>query len=88
MTTTQSEDIVFALTRLHPLPGEALGPEDVAALVEEMRRFTEGLVEPGRLEADRHGARFEDGAVRCPPAYREIYAQWIEAGWQGLPAGE
>jgi alkylation response protein AidB-like acyl-CoA dehydrogenase len=88
MTTTQSEDIVFALTRLHPLPEGALAPEDVAALVEEMRKFTEGRVEPGRLEADRLGARFEQGAVQCPPAYRDVYAQWIEAGWQSLPAGE
>jgi alkylation response protein AidB-like acyl-CoA dehydrogenase len=88
MSTTQSEDLVFALTRLHPLPGGALAAEDVAALIEEMRRFTEERVEPGRLEADRLGARFEAGAVQCPPAYRALYAQWIEGGWQGLPAGE
>ncbi|MCX8133604.1 MAG: acyl-CoA dehydrogenase family protein [Roseococcus sp.] len=88
MSTTQSEDLVFALTRLHPLPGGALAAEDVAALIEEMRRFTEERVEPGRLEADRLGARFEAGSVRCPPGYRALYAQWIEGGWQGLPAGE
>lgn len=91
MTTTQSEDLVFALTRLHPLPpgaGDTLAAEDVATLIEEMRKFTEGAVEPARLEADRIGARFEDGTVRCPPAYRALYAQWIEGGWQGLPAHE
>lgn len=86
--TSQLDDIRFALTRLHPIPEEVLGADDVAALLEEMRKFTEGVVEPHRLEADRQGARFEGGEVRCPPAYRDIYAKWIEAGWQGLPAGE
>ena len=86
MSTTQTQDLIFALTRLHPLPGEALDAGDVAALVEEMHKFTEGVVEPARLAADRTGARYVDGAVRCPPEHRAIYAQWVEAGWQGLPA--
>ncbi len=86
--TTQIEDIHFALTRLHPMAGAELGPDDVAALLEEMRRFATEVVEPGRLEADRLGARFENGAVTCPPGFRAAYAAWVEGGWQGLAATE
>ncbi|MBS7810071.1 acyl-CoA dehydrogenase family protein [Roseococcus pinisoli] len=88
MTTTQIEDIHFALTRLHAMPESGLAPDDVAALLEEMRRFATDIVEPGRLEADRLGARFENGAVTCPPGFRAAYAAWIEGGWQGLAAAE
>jgi alkylation response protein AidB-like acyl-CoA dehydrogenase len=85
---SQVDDIRFALTRLHPIPADVLGADDIAALLEEMAKFTEGVVEPTRLEADRQGARYEGGTVHCPPAYRDIYAKWVEAGWQGLPAHE
>ncbi len=85
---SQVDDIRFALTRLHPIPAEVLGADDIAALLEEMAKFTEGVVEPTRLEADRQGARYEGGTVHCPPAYQDIYAKWVEAGWQGLPAHE
>ena len=85
---TQTDDILFALTKLHPLPDCGLDATDIAALLEEMRKFTEGVIEPGRMEADRIGARFEDGVVTCPPGYRAAYAAWVEGGWQGLSAGE
>ncbi len=88
MSTSQIQDIFFALTKLHQLPDCGLGEDDIAALLEEMHKFTEGVIEPGRLEADRIGARFADGAVTCPPGYRGAYAAWVEAGWQGVAAGE
>ena len=85
---TQTDDILFALTKLHQLPDCGLEEGDIAALLEEMRKFTEGLIEPGCGEADRIGARFEAGVVTCPPAYKDAYAAWVEGGWQGLAAGE
>ena len=85
---TQTDDILFALTKLHAMPDCGLGADDIAALLEEMRKFTEGLIEPGCGEADRIGARFEGGIVSCPPSYKDAYAAWVEAGWQGLAAGE
>jgi alkylation response protein AidB-like acyl-CoA dehydrogenase len=88
MNTTQTDDILFALTKLHQMPDCGLEADDIAALLEEMRKFTEGVIEPGRLEADRIGARFADGVVTCPPGYRDAYAAWVEAGWQGVAAGE
>ena len=92
MNTSQSDDILFALTKLHAMPDCgpdcALGEGDIAALLEEMRKFTTEVIEPGRLEADRVGARFENGQVTCPPGYRAAYAAWVEGGWQGLCAAE
>ena len=84
---SQVDDIAFALTRLYPMPGE-LGPGEVTALVEEIARFCREVVEPGRLEADRVGARWDSGAVTCPPGYRTAYAAWVAGGWQGLCAAE
>ncbi|WP_424814302.1 acyl-CoA dehydrogenase family protein [Roseococcus sp. YIM B11640] len=86
--TTPAEDILFALTKLHPMPGSGLGAEDIAALLEEMRKFAAEVIEPGRLEADREGARFTNDGVTCPPGYRAAYAAWVEGGWQGLAASE
>jgi alkylation response protein AidB-like acyl-CoA dehydrogenase len=84
---TPTDDIAFALTRLYPMPGE-LGAEEVAALVGEIARFCREVVEPGRLEADRVGARWDAGAVTCPPGYRAAYDSWVAGGWQGLCAEE
>lgn len=85
---SQMDDILFALTKLHRLPDCGLDDADIAALLEEMRKFTEGVIAPGRLEADRIGARFEGGVVTCPPGYRAAYAAWVEGGWQGISATE
>lgn len=46
MSTTQTDDILFALTRLHQMPDCGLEESDVAALLEEMRKFTEGIISP------------------------------------------
>jgi len=85
---TQTDDILFALTRLNPMPDCGLEADDIAALLEEIRKFAMEVVEPGRLEGDRIGARFEGGAVTCPPGFRSAYAAWVEGGWQGLCAAE
>ncbi|MDB5414737.1 MAG: caiA [Rubritepida sp.] len=88
MNTSQTEDILFALTKLHALPETGLGAGDIAALLEEMRKFAMEVVEPGRLEGDRIGARFENGVVTCPPGFGTAYAAWVNGGWQGLCAAE
>ncbi|MCK8785872.1 acyl-CoA dehydrogenase [Roseomonas sp. NAR14] len=102
--TTPAEDLGFALARVVDLPGLAatagapLGPDEIAAVLEEADRLARERIAPGRQEADRHGAVLEqappedrgDGgnwpAVRTPPHYRDLYRAWIEGGWQGLTA--
>ena len=90
--TTPAEDLVFGLTRLLDLPGltaaggTPLGAEDIAAIIAEADRFAREKLWPKAMEADRHGAVYENGVVRTPPSYKEAYQAWIEGGWQGLPA--
>ncbi|MFX6190217.1 hypothetical protein ABTF51_19965, partial [Acinetobacter baumannii] len=63
-----------------------LGAEDIAAIIAEADRFAREKLWPKAMEADRHGAVYENGVVRTPPSYKEAYQAWIEGGWQGLPA--
>ncbi|MBI1252455.1 MAG: acyl-CoA dehydrogenase [Alphaproteobacteria bacterium] len=41
---------------------------------------------PLNAPGDRQGLALEDGAVRTPPGFRDAYAAFAEAGWQGLAA--
>ncbi|MCO6417607.1 acyl-CoA dehydrogenase [Siccirubricoccus sp. KC 17139] len=87
--TTPAEDLVFGLTRLIDLPGltgGALAAPDIAAIIGEADRFAREVLWPGAREADLHGAVYENGVVRTPPAYKPAYQAWIEGGWQGLAA--
>ena len=90
--TTPAEDLVFGLTRLLDLPGltaaagAPLGAEDIVAILGEAERFARDKLWPHAMEADRHGAVYENGVVRTPPSYKDSYAAWIEGGWQGLAA--
>ncbi len=86
---THAEALTFALTRLHDVPaltGGALGAEDVAAIVAEASRMAEEVMAPGRAEADRHGCVLENGRVRTPPHYADLYTAWRNGAWQSLPA--
>ncbi len=85
--TRPVDDIAFALTRLHALPG--LSADDTAAVLGEMDRFCREVVAPHRLEADRLGCELHhDGSVTTPEAYKRAHAAWREGGWQGLCAEE
>ncbi|GAA0598413.1 acyl-CoA dehydrogenase [Craurococcus roseus] len=89
---TPAEDLVFGLTRIVDLPGltavagAPLGAEDIEAVINEAERFSRERLWPDSQAADRHGAVYENGVVRVPPAYKDAYRGWIEGGWQGLPA--
>ena len=74
-----------------------LGDDLVAAILEEMGKFCDGVIAPLNGESDRNGARLENGVVRTTPGFKEAYAQYVENGWgslafpegaggQGLPA--
>jgi alkylation response protein AidB-like acyl-CoA dehydrogenase len=87
-----ADDLVFALTRLFDLPGlcaaagQPLSAEDIAAILGEAARFAEAELAPRSREADRHGARFENGRITLPPHYATAWRRWVEGGWQGLAA--
>ncbi|MBU8544687.1 MULTISPECIES: acyl-CoA dehydrogenase [Roseomonadaceae] len=89
-----ADDLILGLTKVVGLPGltEAagapLGEADIAALVEEAARFCTEKLAPGWQQADRHGARYANGTVTCPPHYTQLMQDWIASGWQGVAAPE
>ncbi len=70
------EDGVFA-----DLPSDL-----VEQILEEAGRFAGEVLAPINRVGDETGAtRNPDGSVTTAPGWKEAYAQWVEAGWGGLP---
>ncbi len=61
-----------------------LSDDLVAAILEEMGKFCDGVIAPLNEESDRNGARLENGVVRTTPGFKEAYAQYVEGGWSSL----
>ncbi|MEZ5715252.1 MAG: acyl-CoA dehydrogenase family protein [Paracoccaceae bacterium] len=83
------EDILFVLNHVAGAAGLEDWDADLAAeLGSHFAAFAEGeiarLDEPG----DRQGARLEDGRVRMPDGFVDLYRSYAEAGWPGLTAPE
>jgi acyl-CoA dehydrogenase len=63
--------------------------EDVVdAVLEEAGKFASTVIAPLNTVGDRHGTPFKDGMVTMPPGWKEAYAAWSQAGWNGLAASE
>ncbi len=89
--TTPADDLIFGLTRLFDLPGltgGSLAAEDIAAVLGEAEKFSRDILLAGSREADRHGAKYENGVVRLPPSYQAAYTAWVEGGWQAVSGPE
>ena len=56
----------------------------VETILDEAGRFSNDVIAPLNQVGDRHGSRFEGGAVTTPPGWKEAYASWTEAGWNAL----
>jgi len=86
-------DIVFTLFQSSGF-GEALRDglygdlteTDVRAVLEEAGRFAADVIAPLNRVGDTFGTPFKDGAVATPPGWKEAYAAWAQAGWNGLAA--
>ncbi len=61
-----------------------LGDDLVAAILQEMGKFCDGVIAPLNWESDQHGARLENGVVRTSPGFKEAYSQFVEGGWPSL----
>jgi acyl-CoA dehydrogenase len=84
-------DIAFSLRHVANLDGlqaEGLYPEATADLVdavlEEAGRFATDRIAPLNREGDRAGVRLEQQGVVTAPGWRQAYADWSAAGWNGL----
>jgi acyl-CoA dehydrogenase len=56
----------------------------VDAVLEEAGKFATDVIAPLNRVGDAHGTPFKDGAVTTPPGWKEAYAAWAAAGWNGL----
>jgi len=56
----------------------------VDAVLEEAGRFATDVIAPLNRVGDAHGTPFKDGVVTTPPGWKEAYAAWASAGWNGL----
>jgi acyl-CoA dehydrogenase len=89
------DDIAFALAHsagmgralAEGLYGE-LDADDIRAVLDEAGRFAADIIAPLNRLGDRHGAHLKDGRVVLPPGWKEAYAAWAQAGWNGLAAPE
>lgn len=61
-----------------------LSDDLVAAILEEIGKFCDGVVAPLNEASDKDGAKLENGVVRTTPGFKEAYAQYVEGGWSSL----
>jgi alkylation response protein AidB-like acyl-CoA dehydrogenase len=84
-------DIAFALRHAAGLEaaldaglyGDLTG-DVVDAVLEEAGKYASDVIAPLNALGDRHGTPFKDGRVTMPPGFKEAYAGWAAAGWNGL----
>ncbi len=67
--------------RLANLPHDILEP-----IVTEAAKFAEMSLVPLNWPADQQGAQIANGAVTTPDGFKNAYAEYIQAGWNGLCA--
>jgi alkylation response protein AidB-like acyl-CoA dehydrogenase len=65
-----------------------LSADTVEAVIEEAGRFASDVIAPLNAVGDKHGTPFKDGTVTTPPGWKEAYASWAAAGWNGLASPE
>ncbi|MFN8038995.1 MAG: acyl-CoA dehydrogenase [Acidimicrobiales bacterium] len=62
-------------------------PETLKGVVEENARFVAEVIAPLNRVGDLEGSVHDPATntVRTPPGFKEAYAQYVEAGWGGVP---
>ncbi|MGE3624838.1 MAG: acyl-CoA dehydrogenase [Hyphomicrobiales bacterium] len=65
-----------------------LDADTVNAVLDEAGRFAGERIGPLNRQGDLEGAALKDGAVALPKGWREVYEQWVEAGWGSLQLPE
>ncbi|MGE8635224.1 MAG: acyl-CoA dehydrogenase [Achromobacter piechaudii] len=85
------KDMLFVLNHLAglrqvaALPGfEEATPDTAQAVLEESATFAAEVLAPLNHPADREPSSWRDGAVTTAPGFKQAFAQYTEAGWQGM----
>ena len=61
-----------------------VNPDLAKDILEQAAKITENLILPLAKVGDEKPATFENGVVRTPPGYKEVYQKFIEDGWVSL----
>ena len=59
-------------------------PELVKDILEEAAKINQNIILPLAKSGDENPALLENGVVRTPPGYKEVYNKFIEDGWTSL----
>lgn len=65
-----------------------LSTDLVAAILEEAGRFASEEIAPLNRAGDIEGTSLEDGKVRMPAGWHEVYRRWCAGGWPALAGPE
>jgi len=57
----------------------------ISAILEGAASFTGDVLAPLNWTGDQNHPTLTDGNVTASPGFKEAYAQYVEAGWMGLP---
>src|SRR5690606_11731191 len=60
--------------------------ETVTSVLEEQGRFMQEVFGPSNAIGDQEGLKWSPEGVETPQAFKEAYAKFVAAGWQGLNA--
>src|SRR5262245_34584559 len=63
-----------------------LDEETVDSVLAEAGRYASDVIAPLNSIGDKFGTPFKDGKVTTPPGWKDAYAAWAAAGWNGLAA--
>lgn len=62
--------------------------DTVAAILEQMAKFTQNVLLPLNRTGDEEGAKIENGAVTTPAGFKAAFTSYAADGWVGLGADE
>lgn len=79
------EELLDAPARWAGVPAfQGLDADTARSVLAEAGRFAAEVLAPTNAPGDRHGCRWEAGAVRTPPGFREAYRAYRDGGWPAL----
>jgi alkylation response protein AidB-like acyl-CoA dehydrogenase len=85
-------DIRFLMNEVFDFPShyqslagaEAVDQDTIDMILEGAADFCENTLSPLYQSGDSEGCHWDNGTVTTPKGYKEAYAQFVDAGWQGL----
>ena len=84
--------LLFEQFKLDDLLGKApyanWGKDEVIAVLEEAYGWAQKHMGPYNASGDQEGCRLEDGQVKVPKGFKEIWKALFEAGWRTLAIDE